>query len=844
MDLGELIEALPPQAANLERTLLDPRMPRGANPALSLALDRDWRGALGDREWQLRSGVAGSCALSVFANGADVDPDHVVGAASRKAGAKPPLLATGDGRAWLKLQAAGEARGSLARSNGGTGLSFSGRGEVGLGAYLHVDPRLSLRAALASRRGAPGFVLDAAQVAQLGPDDACFLELGGKLGARVEADWADVLSAPIAGLRELLPGQGPLALRVDAKASVALDFELDDSFRLVFVGRDADRVGVSLQRNASEAFGLQASAGVTARLGNRDIARELLADLAAQVFGVSAAQVARVRADLAQLLALADDATGLARIALARAGVRLDQAIDESGLPLARRRLAQLRALAALVAMADPGSRAAAVGVPLAQLDMLAARVDNLGRDLAARLGARLDAVLASLQLPSLLKQPVAALRGLLERFDHLEKLLGEAASRRVELGVDFEYRRLAQDEALFAGVLGRTHPDFASLHAQLLALDLASVLEASRHPGSGIALESFLHQKTVKRSLSLGLDLGGFYSDRDSSSREWVETLRIVADAAAPDGQRRERQVALKGNRSRVETAFGSRSLWRGDFAADFASTDPGGNNGRWRFTLALGFRSASPAASQAWLYGAADYAAVFGVVAEGDVDALAARLRESGAVGKLASVELALTLRPQAFEHEGFLAAFASVDEAPMRAALAAALQRIEGFPERCDIARRRAAYVRAVDVLLGTTNVDLRDENEVAAFVARELITADADLRAFEAQHNPCSPGSVADISSRTGPLLGLLREFREAAALARFRKAASPGGGADRKSIEKSLAGWDLAWRDRYPLRWQALLLRHLAQTAQVPTDALESRLKVVIEGRTALLFNQN
>jgi hypothetical protein len=36
MNLDELIEQLPAQAASLERTLLDPRMPRGGTPALSL----------------------------------------------------------------------------------------------------------------------------------------------------------------------------------------------------------------------------------------------------------------------------------------------------------------------------------------------------------------------------------------------------------------------------------------------------------------------------------------------------------------------------------------------------------------------------------------------------------------------------------------------------------------------------------------------------------------------------------------------------------------------------------------------------------------------------------------
>src|ERR1041384_3945640 len=91
----------------------------------------------------------------------------------------------------------------------------------------------------------------------------------------------------------------------------------------------------------------------------------------------------------------------------------------------------------------------------------------------------------------------------------------------------------------------------------------------------------------------------------------------------------------------------------------------------------------------------------------------------RSTSDSSRLASLELSLVLRPAAFEHEGFVAALAEVGETHMGAALATALQRIEGFAERCDIARRRGAYLRAVEVLLGTTNVDLRDADEVAAF-----------------------------------------------------------------------------------------------------------------------------
>ncbi|MEO8160799.1 MAG: hypothetical protein ABI588_05215 [Arenimonas sp.] len=843
MDLNDLIDQLPTQAANLDRGLLDPRMPRGAKPALSLSLERDWRGSLDGREWRVRTELAGAATVSVFANEADEDVEHIFGVGPKQptAARAPALLAPGVGRAWLKIAVAGELGAQASRSAGPGRIALAGRGRLVLGAYLRVQPQLTLRGALESRRDAAAFVLDAESVRKLGIDDASYASLGGTLSARVEVDWADVLSTPITALAGCLPEDRPLMLSVDARASVSAEVELEDGFCLVFTGLDADRVGVSLQRSASASFELRAQARASVRLANPDLPRELLADVVAQLLGVAPAQLSKLRTELAQLLNALDDATGLLRLALAKAGVRLDAAIDAAGLPLARRRLAQLQALAALAAIADPGSRAAALGLPLAQVAEVASHLDALGAELAARFGTRLDALLAKLQLPSLPRQPAHALRGLLEHLEHVESGLVAAASKRIEAGLDFEYHRVASNEALFSAVLGRAHPDFAALHGALLGLDLASALEASRRSGSGIALETFLHQKTVKRSVSLGLDLGGFYSDRDNVAREWTETLRVLPDAAAPAGQRRGRQVALHGSRTRVETAFGSRGLWRGDFAADFQSVDAGGNLGRWRFTLALGFRSATPAASEAWLLGAADYAALWGVVSEQQVESLATRLRESGAPGKLANIELSLRIAPGAFEHDGFLRGFGSVDEAQMCEALATALQRIEGFPERCDIGRRRQAYRGAIEVLLGSSGVDLRDADAVAAFVARGLANASAGLRSFEAQHAPPSPGSVADISRRTGSLLGLFREFRQVSALERFRTAASPGGGADRKSIEKSLAGWDLAWRDRYPLRWQVALLRQLAASTGVPAAALQARLKLVVEGKHAFVF---
>jgi hypothetical protein len=366
-------------------------------------------------------------------------------------------------------------------------------------------------------------------------------------------------------------------------------------------------------------------------------------------------------------------------------------------------------------------------------------------------------------------------------------------------------------------------------------------VLEASRTAARASRWNPSCTRRRSSAAVSLGLDLGGFYSDRDSAAREWSESLRIVADAGAAAGQRRERQVALKGNRTRVETAFGSRSLWRGDFAADFTSNDAGGNNGRWRFSLALGFRSATPSASPAWLHGAADYAAVFGVVAEDAGRALAARLRDAGAEGKLASVELALTLRPAAFEHEGFLRDFAERRRSAhaLGAGRGAAAHR--RLPERCDIAPPAQAYERRVQVLLGTTGVDLRDPT-------------DRRLRGARSWRRRCRAARLR--SAARSALARLGRRH-----LAPHRLAARPvprvprGGGAGalpqrrqprrrrRPQVDREVAG-RLGPGLARPLSaaLAGVLLRELARDAGVPASALQSRFKLVLEGRSALLLS--
>jgi hypothetical protein len=465
MNLQELIDQLPAQAANLERTLLDPRLPRGTNPALSLALERDWRGALAGHEWRFRaaSPVPRACPFSL------APPTRIrITCRDCRAQVTEPRPAAGAraGPGWLKLAAVGDARVNLGRNTGAARLAVSGRGDVGLGAYLRVDPQATLRAALQSRRGAAAFVLDHEQVRGLGVDDACYIELGGTLSARVKLTGRTRSRRRFPACRSFCRPAPRSPCWSTPRASVALDFELDDSFRLVFAGRDADRIGSACSAAPAKPSASAPRPRPACGLSNPDIARELLADLAAQLLGVRRRNLRSPRGARASCWRWPTTPPAAAH----RAGARrraARRAIDEAGLPLARgawRSCARWRRWRrSPIRHRAPRSSACRWRTWRGRQ-----RIDTLGADLAARLGTRLDPLLAGCSCRRCSSSRERAARPAREARPHRVSA-GAAASERVRTRPRVRVPARGAGRELLRRRARRAHPDFERLHGQLL---------------------------------------------------------------------------------------------------------------------------------------------------------------------------------------------------------------------------------------------------------------------------------------------------------------------------------------------------------------------------------------
>ena len=709
-------------------------------------------------------------------------------------------------------------------------LALSGKGSVGLGAYCPASSDSSLANALRAEGGIP-FVLDANDIRQLGIGQAAYVAVGGSLSAQMEFNWADLLTGPIIALEGLIAGEQPLNLAVDLKASVAVAFTVGDSFRLVFVGVDQDYIAVSLNRASSNAFSVKGGLDATIRLEQPDMARDLLASLAAQLLGVEPMRLRAIRQQLEKALALFDNASAVLRAEIDGLAAKLDAAIDDQGLPRFLTRLHQLQALVRLGG--GPGSGLMELGMTLGEIDKAAGLFDKLAAQLAKEIGTELDGLLAGLHLPPLIQDAAAAARGLLDRLAKLETALLKVAHKRIELGLAVEYRRIATGASVLKLRLRRSHGDFNSWHRSLLELDASAVLEASNPANDNVKLDLFLNQKSVKRNLSLGIDLGWFFTDKDAAGTEWTESTRMIAGATSNSAQQVERQLALKGSRSCEENSFGTLSECSGQFHADFLAAGEAGALGKWKFAMSLVYASGTRKADRSWLLALADYAAVWGVVRESELGWLVKTLEDDGALGTRVEMEIGLSLGHAAFANTAFFHSFGTATDDDIGRALTAALQRLDTFPERATPASREATYARAVSVLLGKAGIDVTQPAPVAKHVSRHLNDASASLQAFElVSQKPLSPGSVVDMSQRVGSAMGAIREFRNAAALASLAGTQAPGSAADRKLVARAFQGLDLAWRDRFMLRWQVSLLRVLAQRAGVAGHS-NATLKVTV-----------
>ncbi|HVK51905.1 MAG TPA: hypothetical protein VM469_09240 [Pseudoxanthomonas sp.] len=100
---------------------------------------------------------------------------------------------------------------------------------------------------------------------------------------------------------------------------------------------------------------------------------------------------------------------------------------------------------------------------------------------------------------------PFPAVKQKLQALDTtLSGRITELVNTKVELGVTYEYLRISSEASLLEATLSEAA--LSELHGPLLAFDMAKVLAYS---GAGYQLQTFMHEKSIKRSSAWGFSLG-----------------------------------------------------------------------------------------------------------------------------------------------------------------------------------------------------------------------------------------------------------------------------------------------------------------------------------------------
>lgn len=165
----------------------------------------------------------------------------------------------------------------------------------------------------------------------------------------------------------------------------------------------------------------------------------------------------------------------------------------------------------------------AGVRVEFADPSAVKAVVDNVLGGVLGMPAAALKAIERAPSLKSVPEKYRALVAALAERFGiedldplqpikiklrQLDALLNDRIDRlartKVTLGLQYEYLRIASEASLLEATVSEAA--LGRLHAALLAFDFATVLDDA---GPGLALDFFLHQKTVDRVRAWGFSLG-----------------------------------------------------------------------------------------------------------------------------------------------------------------------------------------------------------------------------------------------------------------------------------------------------------------------------------------------
>ncbi|MBI9064788.1 MAG: hypothetical protein JEZ14_22570, partial [Marinilabiliaceae bacterium] len=146
------------------------------------------------------------------------------------------------------------------------GFSFSGKAQLKINTYkIHSNDK-TLFDSVASDLGNFAWIFSLDGLKKMKENEACTLSFAGELSSSLELCWSDLYGGSLLGVSKLLQFASPLAVEVDAGASVQFDFGIKDDFLLVIKKVAGSKYEVGIKKNKRQSLAAGASIGVSASL--------------------------------------------------------------------------------------------------------------------------------------------------------------------------------------------------------------------------------------------------------------------------------------------------------------------------------------------------------------------------------------------------------------------------------------------------------------------------------------------------------------------------------------------------------------------------------------------------
>ncbi|MBP7146993.1 MAG: hypothetical protein KBD01_05575 [Acidobacteria bacterium] len=211
---------------------------------------------------ELNVAARGLAAVEVYNSEDDRDPDGVLAQRAGRGDDLPPQLRFTSERAWVKYRLEGRlrARGGLRLAS--LGFDFDPECTLVLADYRVHGREQALAAALAADAQAPRFAVRCGDILALAEGDAVALQFVGRVAAKIELRWADVLASQVGALGRVLRSAGAEPITIAAGARVTAGVSLEDEFALVFSRAPAGRLRVAVKKARNRKAVAAASIGV------------------------------------------------------------------------------------------------------------------------------------------------------------------------------------------------------------------------------------------------------------------------------------------------------------------------------------------------------------------------------------------------------------------------------------------------------------------------------------------------------------------------------------------------------------------------------------------------------